>query len=298
MKGQLSAERQSIYKIGDQCKMKKLILTILIAMLAGIVLSATLVINGKTVVVEDPWTPSEITTEAWYDASEITNITDAGSGYVSEWDDISGNGYTVTNHAGGSQPLSFQSNTKIYGKNAIRFDEAPPARFLENVEFTISTPYVAFIAFERYSSTNYFVLWDSTSGSNRGWLNPQQTGIYRSIQGGTILTPVYGAGRTVISVVANGTSPASSVNVNGNQTTGTHSGTKDGLRIGANYTGAGFTSDMSIGEVIFVAGTMTDAEREKVEGYLAWKWGAVSNLNPSHPYKTTRPVISRKAVNL
>ena len=33
------------------------------------------------------------------------------------------------------------------------------------------------------------------------------------------------------------------------------------------------------------------SEIEKAEGYLAWKWGLVSNLPSGHPYKNSRPTI-------
>ena len=38
---------------------------------------------------------------------------------------------------------------------------------------------------------------------------------------------------------------------------------------------------------------VTDATREKAEGYLAWKWtgGASNNLPPAHPYKDIPPTI-------
>ena len=30
---------------------------------------------------------------------------------------------------------------------------------------------------------------------------------------------------------------------------------------------------------------------EKIEGYLAWKWGLVDNLPSDHPYKDGRPLV-------
>ena len=34
---------------------------------------------------------------------------------------------------------------------------------------------------------------------------------------------------------------------------------------------------------------MTDATRQKVEGYLAYRWGLQSVLPTSHPYKSSSP---------
>jgi hypothetical protein len=47
----------------------------------------------------------------------------------------------------------------------------------------------------------------------------------------------------------------------------------------------------AIAEVIVWTGALTDATRNKVEGYLAWKWGLVSGLPANHPYKNGAPTV-------
>jgi hypothetical protein len=44
-----------------------------------------------------------------------------------------------------------------------------------------------------------------------------------------------------------------------------------------------------IGEIVIVNEFLSDANRQKIEGYLAWKWGLVASLDVSHPYKTAPP---------
>jgi hypothetical protein len=56
--------------------------------------------------------------------------------------------------------------------------------------------------------------------------------------------------------------------------------------IGSTLSGAAFT----IHEVIFYDADLTDANRQKIEGYLAWKWGIQSFLPAGHLYKTAAPV--------
>jgi hypothetical protein len=34
---------------------------------------------------------------------------------------------------------------------------------------------------------------------------------------------------------------------------------------------------------------LTDAERQRIEGYLAWKWGLRHPLPANHPYKNASP---------
>lgn len=49
------------------------------------------------------------------------------------------------------------------------------------------------------------------------------------------------------------------------------------------------TARWKCGELIYYNRDVTTTERNKVEGYLAWKWGGVSNLPGSHPYKSVAP---------
>jgi len=44
-----------------------------------------------------------------------------------------------------------------------------------------------------------------------------------------------------------------------------------------------------IGEVIHAQGAITDANRQRLEGYLAWKWGMQAMLPENHPYKSATP---------
>ena len=53
--------------------------------------------------------------------------------------------------------------------------------------------------------------------------------------------------------------------------------------------GGGQTYEGMIGEVIIVNEFLSDADRQKCEGYLAWKWGLVASLDVSHPYKSSPP---------
>jgi hypothetical protein len=43
-----------------------------------------------------------------------------------------------------------------------------------------------------------------------------------------------------------------------------------------------------IGEIV-ISSVQSDVNRQKLEGYLAWKWGLQGNLPAGHPYKATAP---------
>ena len=51
-------------------------------------------------------------------------------------------------------------------------------------------------------------------------------------------------------------------------------------------------ADMDLYEIIVVEGHMTEAERWRMEGYLAWKYALQANLPGDHPYKSRAPLIS------
>lgn len=47
-------------------------------------------------------------------------------------------------------------------------------------------------------------------------------------------------------------------------------------------------STNNIAEILIYTGDMS-ASRQRIEGYLAWKWGLVANLPANHPFKNTPP---------
>ena len=53
------------------------------------------------------------------------------------------------------------------------------------------------------------------------------------------------------------------------------------------YFGTGATGNSELGELIIFSKALNTAERQQVEGYLAWKWGLVANLPSTHPYKNS-----------
>jgi hypothetical protein len=47
-----------------------------------------------------------------------------------------------------------------------------------------------------------------------------------------------------------------------------------------------------IAEIVLVGSAVDVSTRQKIEGYLAHKWGLTSNLPSDHPYKTNPPTVS------
>lgn len=66
------------------------------------------------------------------------------------------------------------------------------------------------------------------------------------------------------------------------------------LSIGGRFNSLVDVIDGDIAEIIYVSGDdwgTSTATRDKIEGYLAHKWGLTGNLPSGHPYKTLGPVV-------
>jgi hypothetical protein len=63
-----------------------------------------------------------------------------------------------------------------------------------------------------------------------------------------------------------------------------------GTSVAGNSTTGGGNSKAS--EVVICDAALTAADRQKLEGYLAWKWGLEANLPADHPYKTNPPTVA------
>ena len=68
------------------------------------------------------------------------------------------------------------------------------------------------------------------------------------------------------------------------------------LRVGKRTDGAGTVEEdyaygsFDLVEMQLYNQSIRGADRQKIEGYLAWKYNLQSNLPDGHPYKNTPPV--------
>lgn len=259
------------------------------------------------------WTPAEITTALWLDANDAGTITESG-GFVTEWRDKSGNSRHATDPGSGLRP-AYQA-TGFNGLPTLDFDGTDDRLGLSTeIALAQSNSFDIFVAaspddgknsafIARYpggggsldpagsfrvgiNTTNTLrVIHHLTAGNNTaGGL----TGPGAIFVDGARLIAHYrydsAAGSTVTSrwqMRLNGASPMT-------QTTGNTSsnlGTQNAIA-GFNTTTTHF--DGKISEIIITPSVITAADRERVEGYLAHKWGLTADLPSGHPYKTTPP---------
>jgi len=245
------------------------------------------------------WTPSDTTTALWVDAADAATITESG-GYVSGWGDKSGNGRNVIQGTAANQPQT--GSITINGLNAIYLDGSNDglrtvagATWLNNTVFTVFA-----VALEHtWNSQNSMINCTGNADANsnfdigRGsdfdyWDFRTQTGtaIWQS-------TPVTFEPLLSATMFFNthsqhwlfGTDYGQHINPN-NAISGITEPLNLGLPDLSGYSYAG-----SFGEVVIITGGMTLVDLQKMEGYLAWKWGLEGKLPIGHPYKTEAPYV-------
>lgn len=228
----------------------------------------------------------------WLDAADRTTLTLSGSN-VTQWRDKSGNAYNATGF-GGTALTSFGSglsgitlngsDTYFYASNATAMNTTSNLSAFVVATFGNMTndwrrllsfgdpDYNAIanaVAFERYSTANQITL--------------ERTGF------GTPLNTYNVPFQFVGSVVFN--SSGGNQYVNGIlNSTGTSAGAFNySLYNVGRYSGGGFVWTGVVCEVIAYNASLTTAQRQQVEGYLASKWGLRSSLPNNHPYRLTKP---------
>nr|BDD44693.1 hypothetical protein 23 [Legionellales bacterium] len=219
---------------------------------------------------KDRWTPSRITTTLWLDGAHDATITDSG-GSVSQWDDKSGNSNNMSQGTGAEQPVT--NSETINGKNAILFDGTDDyMNFTSDIGLDDTMVFMVFNS-KTFNSGDYLIANAGLGGNkSRFYIHPDKCDFGNAP---TTAATIANDTNYMISAVVDGTGDASTeyFYLDGNLE---DSGSVDRLTPASNFdigarVGASEANAL-IGEAIIILGDITDATRQKVEGYLAWKW--------------------------
>lgn len=243
---------------------------------------------------KNPWTPAQITTALWLDANDASTITLNGSN-VSQWNDKSGNSRNLIQPTTASQPT--YSTNSLNSKATIDF---PTNKTMVNNAFTIGTTSTVF-AVIKPNSLN--------SGQNRDFITTGATAdnskahiLFHDVSSTRSLALYAGVGFSTPNVLTQGlwsviggiTNGASSeLRSNGIVVATGNAGNQSwtsGIRLGSNSYST-FYSIATYAEVIVTSKVLSQSDKQKIEGYLAHKWGLTANLPAGHPYKTTAPTV-------
>jgi hypothetical protein len=243
---------------------------------------------------ETVWNPSMITTALWLDAADSSTVTTV-SGAVSQWNDKSGNARHATQATSANRRPAYTTAAQN-NLNAITFTAADTHWLALPDSTNPATGSAVFAACKPNHTTVSMGIINRAYNWGSWYLTSTNTG--------TDLR--YNIGRTGVdeaSAVTTGlTGTYDNVNVRVSANGGTFTSTSytpnpvynssDATTIGAfRSTGNAIAGAMNgpIYEIIVLHTAPSQPVIDKMQGYLAHKWGLGANLPSDHPYKTVGP---------
>ena len=248
------------------------------------------------------WQPSDHTPlHLWLDASDSSTITVTGQG-VSNWSDKSGNNRNASQGTDGFRPITGAASQN--GLNVLQFNGSDEfftfGTALNNIGLVAPLGCSVFmmvkIDTDPPPTDAQSGLWKIDSGSDNTHYRFLDGNIYDGF--GSNVRKVPGNVATNLAQwnileVFNDTANGYNFWLNGTAVFGTASNTY-GISgtsfLGRSGAAGGFFLDGNIAEMILCEGaSISVADRQLFEGYLAWKWGRQSVLPGGHPYKNEPP---------
>ncbi len=256
------------------------------------------------------WTPALLNTRAiWLDASDLTSIVTSGD-YVTRWNSQLDASWSVRPF---DNPPTTDSRPKsgvatINGLNAIAFDAVDDDLLTHKNGIRRALADVDQGA--QYFTEAVFIVARRNAASKSRWLS---AGVSGNRNFATFFTDL-GVNRMILDIGLNrvdyyypaafpavgmfsffvdSTAPSSELFFNGTRVSldttpfQMFAGRQDG--VGGTTTGPGSGDDF--GEILVLREVPDRATRQKIEGYMAHKWGLVSGLPAGHPYKLFPPGV-------
>lgn len=226
----------------------------------------------------------------WLDASNPGAITLNGSS-VSQWSDASGNVRHATQTVAANQPLYVANG--INGKGVVQADTQGKIMLVNfGQTFTPSALHV-FAVFQLLQNTGQ--LFDVRNTANAvPVMDDNGAGFGTRIRNNSNILASIPSTPSIVAPNIGGYGFEGTTlyhRLNGTQRTATISGTYTYNRMGVfgNGSSAIGTLRASCGEMLVLQNALAVSERERIEGYLAHKWGLVNSLPMNHPYKYGAP---------
>lgn len=239
-----------------------------------------------------PWTPAALTTALWLDAADVSTIT-SSSGRISQWSDKSGNNRHATQSTTAQQPKV--TSNALNGLSVVEFD--PASNTYQRLTFSRlqNLGHVFFVAKKNNADDSSTILTDGSAQDLRGVFLGSGTGSNFVVQ--QISPTISTATRNVWHIAEVATDGINAtVGIDTGRSTQSDADLMSCSDIGwyPNANG-GFVNQYSfrgqIGEIVVSVSVLTEITRQKLEGYLAHKWGLTANLPSNHPYKTAAPTV-------
>lgn len=255
------------------------------------------------------WRPSNLGSALalWLDAEDAASITLNGS-TVSQWNDKSGNGRNVAQTTAANQPNYTASG--LNGRPIVDFVRAR-STWLQTGSFpTTGISAIGIATVTRWTTTGTTtneiqILIDNNHNGNpaQGFVwqdrpdltnKPLTAAHLPIVTNGAEDTAQTGDGtwKIISTRFISGGNDFLYVN-GGAERSNSNGGTfnlQSTLRLGGGVINTrSFDGEMA--ELVITSADLSTTDRERLEGYLAWKWGLEANLPSGHPFKNTPPTV-------
>ena len=236
----------------------------------------------------------------WFDAADSRTITESG-GLVSAWGDKSGNGNHAVQSSGALQPTLVGNAVDFDGSNILQVTNDP---FNGLQDFGVIAVYHVDV------TSNWSNALASMNGDpSYGWQMRQKGANINDrafsrdgVPNVDFFNTISDATTDFIGAYYRDSSNVSYIrhdgNADGSNSDGgpiPYTGLSNRSAIGGRYNTNDWVNiagqlDGAIKEIIVFENTSLE-KVQKVEGYIAWKWGLEASLPVGHPYKTSPPTV-------
>jgi hypothetical protein len=226
-----------------------------------------------------PWTPTYAAPVLWFDASDVSTIIES-SNLISQW---TNKGIASSNNAtaSGSQRPTFRA----YQLNGVDLVSVRARGVGMVTGYNLTYPYSIVLVTRNYTggrivqgATINALMCPSERNSASFYINTS------SVKDAALTTA--GVWSTITMQVL-GTSPSQLWYNSTNYASGIH-GNWSNFNIGTLGT-FNENPNADIAEIFVFNYSLNESDRQKLEGYIAYKWGLVSDLPVDHPYKILPP---------
>ena len=224
--------------------------------------------------------------KVWYDPSDTGSIIDAGAGAVSQLNDLSGNGYHLTQGTAGDRPVT--GAFTINSLNVIKYDGS--SDFLRNTSFSLTTTAMTWFAVFKHdtgSEASPGRVGSITNGTSEDWNESGGAGLGDIDDQGSypVITNAgaFGTDTHVFCLRRNGTAWTATMDGasygSGTGSSSAFSATRIALGCSANDGGRNW--DGIIAECFMYSVSLSDTDRDALTGYLTDKWAPLSPTGSS-----------------
>lgn len=233
----------------------------------------------------------------WLDAADVATITKDGSNNVSDWNDKSSNEAHATQTSSSQKP-DYESSG-INSQGSLRFDGSNDELDIPGLMgITGSQNRSVFAVFQQdHTGSDHAIISLGTSSTRQSYhlvvrgSDNLGVGLWADDYNSATLSP--GTAAAQAAAILDGTTRGDiTLYLDGSPEVATGTGVVNTANPGSSRIGSthGFSEfDGLIAEVIVYASALSTTDRQKVEGYLAHKWGIIGSLPSGHPYKSTAP---------